>query len=83
MDLGIARVAHACRENRRGGGRISCDGRTTRRVDKRKVRRVQERCRSRRASTTKDATALSAMLRGHILSARGDQGRGKEVGAHT
>jgi hypothetical protein len=62
MDLGVARVAHACRKNGRGRGCIGSNGRTTRRVHKRKCRRVEEgRC-VRRAGTTKDATTLSTML---------------------
>jgi hypothetical protein len=62
IDLGVARVTHASRENRRGRGRVSSDGRTTRRVNKRKGRRVEEGCGMRGASTTKDTTALSAVV---------------------
>jgi hypothetical protein len=62
MDLGVAGIAHARRENRRGRGRVGRDRRTTRRINKRKPCRVQEGCRVRRAGAAKDATALSAML---------------------
>jgi hypothetical protein len=62
MDLGVAGIAHAPRVNRRGRGRVGRDRRTTRRINKRKRCRVQERCHVRRAGAAKDATALSAML---------------------
>jgi len=62
VDLGVARVTHASRENRRGWGRVSSDGCTTRRVNKRKRCRVEEGCSMRGAGTAKDITALSAML---------------------
>ena len=73
MNLGITRVAHACRKKGRGGGRISRDGRTTRWVNKWECRRVQQGRRVRRASTTKDTATLSTVLhRGHIdVSTRG------------
>lgn len=62
IDLGITRVTHACRKERRGWGRIRSDGCTTRRVNKRKRRRVQEGGCVGRAGAAKDATALPAML---------------------
>ncbi len=62
MDLGVARVAHACRKNGRGWGCVSNNGRPTRRVHKGKRRRVEERSCIRRAGTAEDATTLSAML---------------------
>jgi hypothetical protein len=82
IDLGIARIAHACSDYRRCRGRESCDGRTTGRVDKRKVRRVQERCRLRGASPTKDTTALSAMLVRKSRLAHDDRGKMKGYGVH-
>jgi hypothetical protein len=62
VDLGMAPIAHACRENRRGWGRVRRDGRTTRGVDKRQRCRVEEGRRARGAGTTVDATALSTMV---------------------
>jgi hypothetical protein len=44
MDLSVAGVAHACRKNRRGRRCVRSNGRTTRRVDKGKRRRVEEGC---------------------------------------
>lgn len=71
MDLGITRVAHACRKKGRGSGRESRDGRTTRWVNKRQCRRVQQGRRVRRASTTEDTATLSAVLqRGMDVSTR-------------
>jgi hypothetical protein len=62
MDLSVARVAHACRKNRRGRRCVRSDGRATRGVHKGKRRRVEEGCCMRSTDTAKDATALSAMM---------------------
>lgn len=62
MDLSVARVAHACRKNRRGRRRIRGDGSATRGVHKGKSGRVEKGCRMGSTGTAKDTTALSAML---------------------
>ena len=56
VDLGIALIAHACRENRRGGRRVSCDGRATGWVDERKVRRGADQHDIRCAVDARNAT---------------------------